>query len=70
MTFTYSLKQDNMIVATVEAPTEEEARKHINHYALMYSQDGDVEIIEGDGLSEDERKELEEEMDDDNTKEK
>ena len=39
------LKQDGLIVAEVDAATEEQAIKEIQHYAMMYSQDGDVKII-------------------------
>jgi hypothetical protein len=39
------LKQNNMIVASVDAPTKYDAEREIRHYALMYSQDGAVEII-------------------------
>ncbi len=39
------LKQGGIIVAEVDAPTEEEAIREINHYFMMYSQDGEVEII-------------------------
>lgn len=43
--YTCQLKQDGMIVAEVDAPTKEGALKEIQHYAMMYSQDGEVEII-------------------------
>jgi len=39
------LKQDGIIVAEVDAPTKEQANKEIQHYAMMYSQDGEVEVI-------------------------
>jgi hypothetical protein len=39
------LKQGGIIVAEVDAPTKEQAEREIQHYALMYSQDGAVEII-------------------------
>lgn len=39
------LKQGGIIVAQVDAPTIEQAEKEIQHYAMMYSQDGEVEII-------------------------
>lgn len=39
------LKQAGIIVAKVDAPTEEQAIKEIQHYAMMYRQDGEVEII-------------------------
>lgn len=39
------LKQGGIIVAEVDAPTEEEAIKEMQHYAMMYCQDGEVEII-------------------------
>ena len=43
--YTAQLKQDGIIVAEVDAPTKERAIKEIQHYAMVYSQDGDVEII-------------------------
>ena len=42
---TYDLEQGGIIVASVDAPTEEQALKEISHYALIYSQDGAVKII-------------------------
>ena len=39
------LKQGGIIVAEVDASTEEEAIKEIQHYAMIYCQDGEVEII-------------------------
>ncbi len=39
------LKQGGIIVAEVDAPTKEQAIKEINHYAMMYSEDGEVKII-------------------------
>ena len=39
------LKQGGIIVAEVDAPTKKIAIREIQHYAMMYSQDGDVEII-------------------------
>jgi len=47
-TYNYKLEQNGIIVAEVDAPTEEEALKVINHYAMMYSQDGEVKIIKGE----------------------
>jgi|WetSurMetagenome_2_1015567.scaffolds.fasta_scaffold132341_2 hypothetical protein len=44
--YRYDLKQNGMIVASAECTIKEDALKEIQHYALMYSQDGDVEIIE------------------------
>lgn len=38
------LWQDVVVVAEVDAETEEEAEREIKHYALMYSKDGDVLI--------------------------
>ena len=46
MTYRYKLIQDGMVVASVDAPTKELAEREINHYALMYGQDGPVEIKE------------------------
>ncbi len=43
--YTAQLKQDGIIVAEVDAKTKEEANKEIQHYAMMYGQDGKVEII-------------------------
>ena len=40
----YELEQDGMIVASVDCEDEETAMKEIQHYALMYCQDGEVEI--------------------------
>ena len=40
----YKLFQDGMEVARVEAPTEKQAWAEINHYAMMYGQDGPVMI--------------------------
>ena len=39
------LKQGGIIVVEVNAPTKKRAIEEIQHYAMMYSQDGDVEII-------------------------
>jgi len=39
------LKQGSIIVAEVDAPTEEQAIKEMQHYAIIYCQDGEVEII-------------------------
>ena len=39
------LKQGGIIVAEVDALTEEEAIKEMQHYAMIYYQDGEVEII-------------------------
>jgi len=48
---TYQLKQDGLIVVEVTG-SEEQAKKEINHYAMIYSQDGEVEIIKkGDSKS-------------------
>lgn len=44
--YEYILMQDGVIVATVDAPTKKEALDEINHYALIYGQDGPVEIKE------------------------
>lgn len=38
------LFQEKLMVAEVIAPTKEQAEKEIQHYALMYSQDGEVKI--------------------------
>lgn len=39
------IEQEGQIVAEVDAPTKEQAEREIQHYALMYSQDGEVKII-------------------------
>jgi len=41
----YQLKQNGIIVAEVDCNNDEQAKKEIQHYAMMYSQDGEVEII-------------------------
>ena len=41
----YQLKQDGIIVVEIDAPTEEQAKKEIQHYTMIYCQDGEVEII-------------------------
>ena len=41
----YELWQDGMIVAAVDCNDEELAKKEIQHYALVYSQDGPVKIV-------------------------
>ena len=40
----YGLWQDGVMVASVEAATWEDAYREIDHYALMYAQDGPVTI--------------------------
>lgn len=40
----YQLWQDGVMVAAVSAGNKEDALREINHYAMMYSQDGPVEI--------------------------
>jgi hypothetical protein len=47
------LKQGGIIVAEVDAPTIEQAEREIQHYALIYSQDGAVEIIRNYPFQED-----------------
>lgn len=42
--YKYVLIQDGLVVASVESSSKEQAEKEINHYALVYSQDGPVEI--------------------------
>jgi len=39
------LEQEGQIVSEVDALTKEHAEREIQHYALMYSQDGEVKII-------------------------
>lgn len=48
--YKYDLIQDGMVVASVEATSKEEAEKEIQHYALMYSQDGPVTIDRTGGM--------------------
>lgn len=38
------LFQDGIQVARVDAPSRKDVEREINHYALMYSQDGPVRI--------------------------
>lgn len=45
MSYIAKLKQGGIIVAEVDAPTEEQAIREIQHYAMLYCQDGEVEII-------------------------
>ena len=40
-----SIIQDDMVVASVSAPSREVAEREIRHYAMLYSQDGDVRIV-------------------------
>lgn len=42
--YRYELIQDGMVVASVEASTEEQAKREIDRCALVYSQNGPVEI--------------------------
>lgn len=44
MSFVFSVEQDGMIVASGEAPTREEAEREASHYAMMYAQDGAVNV--------------------------
>ncbi len=46
MKYQYDLIQNGMVVASVIAPTRKAALKDISHYALIYGQDGPVEIKE------------------------
>ena len=48
--YRYSLWQDGIEVAAVDAPTQADANREILHYASVYVQDGPVEI-RGDGVS-------------------
>lgn len=41
----YNLIQGGIVVAQVEASTDEVAKREINHYAMMYGQDGPVKIV-------------------------
>lgn len=47
--YKYDLIQDGLIVACVDAATDLEARREIGHYALMYSQDGPVKVVNVSG---------------------
>jgi len=42
--FGFEVKQDGMVVASGEAPTEREAEREAMHYAMVYSQDGPVRM--------------------------
>ena len=42
--FEAELWQDGMMVAGASGPTKEVVEREINHYAMVYSQDGPVEI--------------------------
>ena len=46
MSYQYGLFQDGLMVAAVDAPDKQRALAEINHYAMMYGQDGPVEIRE------------------------
>lgn len=48
---TFSLWQDGIEVASVDAPTFDAARREILHYARVYGQDGPCEI-RGDRVAE------------------
>ena len=39
------IKQGGMIIVEVDAPTKKEAEREIQHYAMMNSEDGEIEII-------------------------
>ena len=42
--YSYALYQDGVKVAQVYAASDKKAKSEIAHYALMYGQDGPVEI--------------------------
>lgn len=44
-TYQAKIKQGGILVVSVECIDKEQAEREIQHYALMYSQDGQVEII-------------------------
>lgn len=46
----YQLWQDGIEVAGVDAPNLDSARREIMHYAMVYGQDGPVEI-KGDDMA-------------------
>lgn len=44
--YKFKLMQDGQCVAAVECADKEQARREIEHYAMMYGQDGPVEIVD------------------------
>ena len=40
----YRLLQDGLIVAFTEASTDEQAKREIMHYAMIYSEDGPIKV--------------------------
>lgn len=44
MRFVFELWQDGIKVAGVDAPNREDGLREIDHYAMVYGQDGPVEI--------------------------
>lgn len=44
--YRYKLMQNGIQVAMVEAPNKDEAFGEIQHYAMIYGQDGPVKIVE------------------------
>lgn len=44
MKYKYQLFQHGVMVAQIESASEQQAEKEINHYAIMYCQDGPVQI--------------------------
>jgi hypothetical protein len=44
MRFWFYVKQGGLTVAKGDCPTQAEAEREANHYAMMYSQDGPVTI--------------------------
>ena len=44
--YRFDLIQFEQVVASVESPSREQAEQEIKHYALIYGQDGPVEIKE------------------------
>lgn len=43
-TYSFELVQGGIVVASVDAPTLDEARREIMHYAMVYAQDGPCSI--------------------------
>lgn len=41
----YELWQDGLMVVMVEAPTAKQAKSEINHYAMIYGQDGPIKVV-------------------------
>ena len=44
--YRFDLIQNGIVVASVESASKAGAAREIGHYAVMYAQDGPVEIVE------------------------